>query len=143
MKINNKKKNSKYIPVFGGFRFQPEVKQTTHHKIMLEAARSSMVYESIRCQPSHISSQQSLFIGIHTRGLYYEMMKHSVFCYRQQVQYLPFRKQLVDTSYQFVSYLWLQIITMVINHYLGNRIRPSLAQDSITEVMIYNRGYAL
>ena len=45
--------------------------------------------------------------------------------------------------YQFVSYPWLQIITQVINHNLGYRNWPSLAQHSITQVMIYNLGYDL
>ena len=39
-----------------------------------------------------------------------------------------------------VSYPWLQIITQVINHNLGYRIWPSLAQHSISQVMIYNLG---
>ena len=45
--------------------------------------------------------------------------------------------------YQFVSYPCLQIITQIIHHILGYRIWPSLAQHSITQVMISNLGYDL
>ena len=38
--------------------------------------------------------------------------------------------------------LFVHFFIILIQH-LGNRIWPSLAQDSITEVMIYNHGYAL
>ena len=37
----------------------------------------------------------------------------------------------------------VRFVPLVINHNLGYRIWPSLAQHSITQVMIYNLGYDL
>ena len=44
---------------------------------------------------------------------------------------------------QYVSYPWLQIITQVINHNLGNKMLGQAGPNSITQVMIYDLGYDL
>ena len=42
---------------------------------------------------------------------------------------------------QFVSYPWLQIVTQVIIHNLGNKLLGQAGPNSITQAMIYNLGY--
>ena len=39
--------------------------------------------------------------------------------------------------------LLVRFVPLVIDHNLGYRIWPSLAQDSITQVMLYNLAYDL
>ena len=46
-------------------------------------------------------------------------------------------------TYQFLSYPWLQIVTQVIIHNLGNKMLGQAGPNSITQVMIYNLGYDL
>ena len=50
-----------------------------------------------------------------------------------KIEYIP-------TTY---SSAFPTLVTQVTNHNMGCRIWPSLAQHSITQVMIYNLGYDL
>ena len=42
-----------------------------------------------------------------------------------------------------LMHIIVRFVPLVIDHNLGYRIWPSLAQHSITQVMIYNLGYDL
>ena len=72
---------------------------------------------------------------------FFFLYRKSNLCPLFSIDFDPFRDYHGHIAqYLFISYPWLQIITQVINHNLGNKTLGQAGPNSITQVMIYNEG---
>ena len=125
------------------FYIQSNVQKVMFRGVKLELPLSDQLRHFIKCRVLLLQ-----FYVVQVLVTYFQIQYHLYLTLKSSSYFLGglMNKKCLDRIsylYQFVSYPWLQIITQVVNHNLGNRMLGQARPNSITQVMIYNLGYDL